>query len=74
MLPSTAVPSPRWLASPAPLPMTSGTSPRMKAKLVISTARMRRRVGEALAILLLALDLGLPDAAELVEVVNVVAA
>jgi hypothetical protein len=43
MPPNTAVPTARRLAAPAPTAMTSGSRPRMKAKLVISTGRMRSR-------------------------------
>ena len=42
MPPNTAVPTARWVAAPAPVAITSGTRPRMKANDVIITARKRR--------------------------------
>ena len=41
--PNTAVPTPRRLSMPAPVAITSGMRPAMKAKLVIITARNRSR-------------------------------
>ena len=43
MPPNTGVPTARRLAAPAPAAITSGTRPRMKAKLVIITGRKRSR-------------------------------
>ena len=43
MPPNTGVPTARRLAAPAPTAMTSGSRPRMKAKLVIITGRKRSR-------------------------------
>ena len=43
MPPNTGVPTARRLAAPAPSAITSGSRPRMKAKLVIITGRKRRR-------------------------------
>ena len=43
MPPNTGVPTARRLAAPAPAAITSGSRPRMKAKLVIITGRKRSR-------------------------------
>ena len=59
MPPNTGVPTARRLAAPAPVAMTSGTRPRMKAKLVIITGAeaqaraLDRGLGDRLALLAL---------------------
>ena len=42
---NTAVPRAWRISAPAPVPMTSGKTPRIKAKLVIKIGRSRRRAG-----------------------------
>ncbi len=44
MPPNTTVPIDCWLAAPAPSAVTSGSTPRMKAKEVMRMGRNRRRV------------------------------
>ena len=43
MPPNTGVPTARRLSAPAPSATTSGSRPRMKAKLVMITGRKRNR-------------------------------
>ena len=45
----TAVPSARRISAPAPLATTSGTTPRIKAKLVIMIGRRRKRQASRVA-------------------------
>ena len=49
MPPNTAVPSARWPAAPAPVAITSGTTPRMNANDVIKIGRNRMRAASAAA-------------------------
>ena len=49
MPPKTTVPSDCWLAAPAPLAVTSGTTPRMKANEVMTIGRNRRCVASTAA-------------------------
>ncbi len=45
----TAVPSERRISAPAPVAITSGTTPRMKAKEVIRIGRSRSREASTVA-------------------------
>ena len=46
---NTAVPSARRISAPAPVAMTSGTTPRMKANEVIRIGRSRSRTASSVA-------------------------
>ena len=49
MPPNTAVPMPRRVSEATPVAKTSGASPNTKARLVISTGRIRMRAPEIAA-------------------------
>ena len=49
MPPKTTVPMACWLAAPAPPATMRGTTPRMKAKEVMTMGRKRRRVASTAA-------------------------